>query len=65
MIKPHSFPSVSSFLSQLLQDYFEEILRKADYIVTNSKYTMQDIVKKVFFAKEKTSFIYLGYDSIY
>jgi glycosyltransferase involved in cell wall biosynthesis len=65
-LTPILFPQYHLFLSQLLQRLFlKRILRKADYIVTNSKYTMQDIVKKYSFAKEKTSFIYLGYDSIF
>jgi glycosyltransferase involved in cell wall biosynthesis len=65
-LTPIFFPHYHPFLSQLLQRLFlKRILRKADYIVTNSKYTMSDIVKKYSFTKEKVSFIHLGYDSIF
>jgi glycosyltransferase involved in cell wall biosynthesis len=65
-LTPILFPHYHPFHSQILQRLFlKHILRKADYIVTNSKYTMQDIVKKYSFTKEKISFIYLGYDSIF
>jgi glycosyltransferase involved in cell wall biosynthesis len=65
-LTPILFPHFHPFLSQLLQRLFlNKILRKADYIVTNSKYTMADIVKKYSFTKEKVSFIYLGYDSLF
>jgi glycosyltransferase involved in cell wall biosynthesis len=65
-LTPILFPYFHPFRSQLLQRLFlNKILRKADYIVTNSKYTMDDIVKKYSFTKEKVSFIYLGYDRIF
>lgn len=65
-LTPILFPHYHPFHSQFLQRLFlKKILRKADYIITNSKYTMQDIVKKYSFTKEKISFIYLGFDSIF
>jgi glycosyltransferase involved in cell wall biosynthesis len=65
-LTPILFPHYHPFLSQVLQRLFlKQILRKADYIVTNSKYTMDDIVKKYSFTKEKVNFIYLGYDRIF
>ena len=65
-LTPILFPHFHPFRSQLLQRLFlNKILRKADYIIANSKYTMQDIVKKYSFTKEKINFIHLGYDLIF
>lgn len=60
-LTPLLFPQYHRWHSQLLQKLFlGHILRKTDWILTNSKHTQQDIISFFPFAKKKVSPAYLG-----
>ncbi len=60
------FPQYHLYHSSLLQKIFlKSILSKANHIITNSKYTSQDILKVYPNTKGKISHIYLGKDEIF
>lgn len=60
-LTPLLFPQYHRWHSQVLQRIFlPSILRKTDWIITNSKHTKQDVVQCFPFSKEKISHLYLG-----
>ena len=62
-LTPILFPHQHRFASQVLQRLFlPRILKKADLIITNSRYTAQDVATHFPFAAEKIEPVLLGRD---
>ena len=60
-LSPLHFPAWHPFLSRKLQQLFlPSILRRADFIITNSEFTAQDVIQHFPFTKPKVSGILLG-----
>ncbi len=60
------FPQYHLFFSQFIQRIFlPRVLRKSDHIITNSKNTMQDLIRFFPHTKGKSTAILLGKDEIF
>lgn len=60
-LTPLIFPQYHRWHSQILQKIFlPSILKKTNWVLTNSKHTQQDVIRFFSFCANKTSHIYLG-----
>jgi glycosyltransferase involved in cell wall biosynthesis len=60
-LSPIHFPQWHQFTSRFLQQLFlPSILKRADYIITNSEFTAQDVIQHFPFTKNKISGVLLG-----
>ncbi len=60
-LTPLLFPQYHRWHSQLLQKIFlKRILRKTDWVFTNSRHTSKDVVRFFPFTEKKTQHLYLG-----
>ncbi|PSR12083.1 MAG: hypothetical protein DA408_14380 [Bacteroidetes bacterium] len=60
-LTPILFPQYHRWHSQLLQRLFlRAILKKTDWVLTNSRYTQTDVARVFPFAQQKVSHVYLG-----
>jgi len=65
-LSPLHNPEWHQFLSSKLQQLFlPTILKRADHIITNSKFTAQDVIKYFPFTKNKTTGILLGKENFF
>lgn len=65
-LSPLRFPEWHQFMSRKLQQLFlPRILKKADYIITNSKFTAQDVIDYFPFTADKVSGILLGKEAFF
>lgn len=65
-LSPLHFPEWHQFVSRKLQQLFlPSILRKADYIITNSEFTANDVITHFPFTAKKTKGILLGKENFF
>ena len=65
-LSPLRFPEWHQFVSRKLQQLFlPTILKRADYIITNSKFTAKDVINYFPFTASKTKGILLGKETFF
>ena len=65
-LSPLRFPEWHQFVSRKLQQYFlPSILKRADYIITNSRFTADDVINYFPFTAHKTKGILLGKEAFF